>query len=168
MDQLFRKYNITTEQYEVLVSIKYLADRVNITDIGVWLRRSTNSVSMLVDRMVKAGLVRRVRDRSDRRVVRLVITNKGENILELASPVCWETIKEILSPISSEDRRTFVSLFEMVNYKALEYLNPGGDIEKIIRNRAELHDKLMVRVPPYAQIPIPEAKRQGAKKKKAI
>jgi DNA-binding MarR family transcriptional regulator len=168
MDQLFSKYNITTEQYQVLVSIKYLADYVNITDIANWLGRSTNSVSMIVDRMVKAGLVRRVRDRRDRRVVRLVTTKKGENILELASPACWEAIKEILSPLPYEDRRTFVSLFEMVNYKALEYLNPGEDIEEMFRNRDERHVKLMERVPSYAQIPIHEAKRQGGKKGKTI
>lgn len=168
MDQLFSKYNITTEQYEVLVSIKYLADYVNITDIANWLRRSTNSVSMIVERMVKAGQLRRVRDRRDRRVVRLVITKKGENILELASPACWEAIKEILSPLSYEDRRTFVSLFEKVNYKALEYLNPGENIEEMFRNMDERHVKLMERVPPYVQIPIHEAKRQGGKKGKTI
>jgi DNA-binding MarR family transcriptional regulator len=168
MDKLFRKYNITTEQYEVLVSTKYLGDRVNISDIARWLRRSTNSVSMIVDRMVKAGLVRRVRDKSDRRVVWLLLTSKGENILELASPACWETINELLSPLSYEDRRTFVSLFETVNYKALEYLNPGQDVKEMVRNMAERHVRLMKRVPPYARITIPKAKRQGGKKKKAI
>jgi DNA-binding MarR family transcriptional regulator len=166
MNQLFSKYNITTEQYDVLVSIKYLGDRVNVTDVASWLKRSTNSISMIADRMVKAGLVRRVRAKSDRRVVYVVITSKGENILELASPACWETIKEILSPLSYEDRRTFVSLFEMVNYKALEYLNPGEDIEEMVRNRAERHAKLMERLPPYAWITTPEAKRQGGKKGK--
>jgi len=165
-EKLFSKYNITTEQYDVLVSAKYLGDRVNITDIASWLIRSTNSVSMIVDRMVKAGLVRRKRDKSDRRVVYVTITSKGENILELANPACWETILEILSPLSDEDRRTFVSLFEMVNYKALEYLNPGEDIEEMVRNRAERHAKLMERVPPYARSTIPEAKRQGGEKRK--
>ena len=128
MEQLFSKYHITTEQYAVLVSTKYLGDSVNITDIASFLIRSTNSISMIIDRMVKAGLVRRKRDRSDRRVVYVTITSKAENILELANPVCWETIKELLSPLSYEDRCTFISLFEMVNYKALQYLNPGEDI----------------------------------------
>jgi len=168
MDQLFREYSITTEQYEVLVSTKYLSNRVKITDIARWLRRSTNSVSMIIDRMVKAGLVKRIRDRSDRRIVYVVITSKAENILELASPVCWETIKEILSPLSYEDRRTFVRLFEMVHYKALEYLNPGEDIEKIFKDRAESHARLMKQVPPYAQITVHETKPQGGKKRKTI
>ena len=165
-DQLFMEYNITSEQYDVLASVKYLSDRVNITDIATWLRRSTNSISMLVDRMVKAGLVRRVRDKTDRRVVYVTLTSKGENILELASPPCWEFIKEILSPLSYEDIRTFVTLFEAINRKALEFLNPGKDIEEIIRNRAKRHAELIKRVPAYAQIKTPKAKRQGGKQGK--
>ena len=168
MDKLFTKYNITTERYEVLVSIKYLGDRVNISDIANWLKRSTNSVSMIVDRMVKAGLVKRVRDKKDRRVVYTVITSKGENIVEAASPACWETIKELLSPLSDEDKRAFVSLLEMVNYKALEYLNPGKDLEEMFRNRAERHARLMERVPEYTWTAVPEHKRQSGKKGKTI
>jgi len=167
-EQLFSEYHITTEQYDVLVSVKYLGDRVNITDIATWLKRSTNSISMLVDRMVKAGLVRRVRDRVDRRVVYVVITSKAENILELASPRCWEVIKEILSPLSYEDRRTFVSLFEVINRKALECLNPGKDIEKIMAENRARHAELMKRLPPYAWMTTPQAKRQGGKKGKTV
>jgi DNA-binding MarR family transcriptional regulator len=165
-EQLFSEYKITTEQYDVLASVKYLGDRVNITDIATFLKRSTNSISMLVDRMVKAGLVRRVRDRVDRRVVYVVITSKSENILELASPGCWELIKEILSPLSYEDRRTFVSLFDVINRKALECLNPRKDIEKIMAENRERHAELMKRLPSYARITTPQAKRQGGKKGK--
>lgn len=167
-EQLFSEYHITTEQYDVLASVKYLGDRVNITDIATWLKRSTNSISMLVDRMVKSGLVKRVRDRVDRRVVYVVLSSKGENALELASPGCWELIKEFLSPLSYEDRRTFISLFEVINRKALEYLNPGKDIEKIIAENRQRHAELMKRLPPYAWMTTPEAKRQGGKKRKTV
>jgi DNA-binding MarR family transcriptional regulator len=165
-EQLFSEYHITTEQYDVLVSVKYLGDRVNITDIATWLRRSTNSISMLVDRMVKAGLVKRVRDRVDRRVVYVVLSSKGKNALELASPGCWELIKEFLSPLSYEDRRTFISLFEVINRKALEYLNPGKDVEKIMAENSKRHAEVMKRLPPYAWMTTPQAKGQGGKKGK--
>jgi MarR family 2-MHQ and catechol resistance regulon transcriptional repressor len=166
-EQLLSEYHVTTEQYDVLVGIKYLGDRVNITDIATWLKRSTNSISMLVDRMVKAGLVRRVRDRVDRRVVYVTTTSKAENILELASPVWWQLIKEILSPLSYEDRHTFISLFQVINRKALDYLNPGKDVGKIIREQDERHAKLMKRLPSYAWLTTPRAKQQGGKTRKA-
>jgi DNA-binding MarR family transcriptional regulator len=64
-DQIFGEKGLTTEQYAVLVTIKYLGNPVNITDVAQWIGRRTNSVSMQVDRMVKSGLLRRVRDRVD-------------------------------------------------------------------------------------------------------
>jgi DNA-binding MarR family transcriptional regulator len=164
-ERLFSEYDITTEKYDVLVSVKYLGDRVNITDVAGWLRRSTNSISMLVDRMVKAGLVRRVRDKRDRRVVYVSVTSKGEHILELANPGCWEVIKAILSPLSYEDRRTFLSLFDVINRQALQYLNPGEDIQGMMKKREDLHAELMKRLPPYAWMTVSEPKRQGGKKK---
>ena len=167
-DQIFAEYGLTTEQYGVLAVMKCLDEPIRITDIAWGLDRSTNSVSMIVDRMVKAGLVRRVRDRSDRRAVRVIITSKGENALKPAVVAGWEFIREILSPLSDEDRRTFVNLHEMVKYKTLEYLNPGGDIEKMMRNEITSQANLMERLAQYTSPSPPEAKRQGGKKKKAI
>jgi DNA-binding MarR family transcriptional regulator len=164
-ERLFSEYNITTEQYDVLVSVKYLGERVNMVEIASWLRRSPNSISMIVDRMVKAGLVRRVRDRTDRRLVYVSVTSKGEHILELANPGCWEVIKAILSPLSYEDRRTFLGLFDVINRQALQYLNPGEDIQGMMKKREDLHAQLMKRLPPYAWMTVSEPKRQGGKRK---
>jgi DNA-binding MarR family transcriptional regulator len=164
-ERLFSEYDITTEQYDVLVTVKYLGDRVNMVEIAGWLRRSPNSVSMLVDRMVKAGLVRRIRDRIDRRLVYVSITSKGEHILELANPGCWEVIKAILSPLSYEDRRAFLSLFDVINRQALQYLNPGEDIQGMMRQREDLHAELMKRLPPYAWMTVSEAKHLSGKRK---
>jgi DNA-binding MarR family transcriptional regulator len=164
-ERLLSEYNITTEQYDVLVSVKYLGDRVNMVEIASWLRRSPNSISMIVDRMVKAGLVRRARDRTDRRLVYVSITSKGEHILELANPGCWEVIKAILSPLSYEDRRTFLGLFDVINRQALQYLNPGEDIQGMMKKREDLHAQLMKRLPPYAWMTVSEPKRQAGKRK---
>ena len=62
-DQILKEQGLSMEQYLVLVTIKYHDPPTRITDVAHWVERSTNSVSMIVDRMVKAGLLRRVRDR---------------------------------------------------------------------------------------------------------
>jgi DNA-binding MarR family transcriptional regulator len=144
-DQILKEQGLTTEQYILLVTIKYLDAPVRITDVARWLERSPNSVSMIVDRMVKAGLVRRVRDRSDRRIVNVFITSKGENALKPTNTAVREFVQQIMSPLSYEDRHTFASLFKMINYKLLEYLNPGADIEGMLKNDSERHDNLMKR-----------------------
>ena len=75
MDQVLTEQGLTMEQYLVLATIKYHDVPIRITDVARWLERSTNSITMIVDRMVKAGLLRRVRDRSDRRVVNVFLTS---------------------------------------------------------------------------------------------
>ena len=167
-DQMYGEKGLTTEQFAVLVAIKYLDDPVRPTDVARWIGRRTNSVSMIIDRMAKAGLVRRVRDRSDRRVVRLIITSKGEDILEPATLAGWEFVQKIMLPLSNEDRHTFVRLLETLRYETYNYLNPGKDIEEMVRNDNKSHVNLMERLFQYALPSRPEAKRQGGKKGKTI
>jgi len=125
------EYGITMEQYTLLLAMKYLDAPVRVTDIARWMERSVNSASMLIDRMVKAGLVKRTRDLTDRRAVRVVITSKGEQALELATPGVWRIIQEISSPLSGEDKRILIRLLASLRDKAIEHLNPGKDARAI-------------------------------------
>ena len=136
-DQILKEQGLSMEQYLVLVTIKYHDVPVTITDIARWTERTTNSVSMLVDRMVKAGLLRRVRDKSDRRVVNVFVTSKGEDALKPANIAAVEFFQQVMSPLSHEEAHTFVGLFTMINYKMLELLNPGADIEAMLKNDSE-------------------------------
>ena len=167
-DQIFEGYGLTTEQFAVLSAIAYLGGPVKVTDIALWLERSTNSVSMIVDRMVKAGLLRRVRDRSDRRVVNVSITSKAENLLKPAILAGWEFIQKITSPLSDEDKHTFVRLHDTLRYEIFKYLNPGANVEEMARNDDEQHANLMERLIQYGMPSTNEAKRQGSEKGKTI
>jgi DNA-binding MarR family transcriptional regulator len=167
-DRVFGEYKLTTEKYIVLATIKYLGGPVRPSDVARWLGRSPNSISMIVDRMVKAGLLRRLRDRKDRREVRLVITSKGETALKPATLAGWEFIQKILSQVSYDDRHTLMRLLDTLQYETANYLNPGTDIEEIRRNEAKSHDNLMERLIQYTSLAIPEAKRRGGRKGKTI
>jgi len=123
---------------------------------------------MIVDRMVKVGLLRRVRDRSDRREVHVFITSKAENILESANMPAWEFMQQGMLPLSYKDKRTFASLLKMINYKLLEYLNPGADVEGMLKDDLERHDYLMKQWRKQPWLAVHGAKRQGRKKGKTI
>jgi DNA-binding MarR family transcriptional regulator len=145
LDQVFAEHGLTSEQYQVLAATKYLDPPVRITDIAQWQERSANSVSMIVDRMVKAGLLRRVRDRGDRRVVNVFVTSKAEKAFEPATVAARKAARQILSSISHEDKDTFVSLSEMINYRLLQYLNPKADTETMLKNDTKRRDALAKR-----------------------
>ena len=167
-DKVFSEYKLNAERYAVLVTIQYLGGSAKPSEVARWLQRSPNSISMLADRMVRAGLLKRTRDRIDRRVVNLTISDKGKDALKPATLAGWDFIQEILSPLSNEDRRTLINLLKMINYKTLEYLNPGADIEGMLRDETKRHGNLMERLVEYLSPSTPEAKRQIGEKGKTI
>jgi DNA-binding MarR family transcriptional regulator len=85
LDQVYSKYGITSEQSGVLAAIKSRGP-LRVTDLASILERSPNSITMIVDRMVKAGLVRRTRDKKDRRVVFVSMTDKGRETVDPVVP----------------------------------------------------------------------------------
>ena len=167
-DQVFSEYKLTTEKHAVLMAIKHINGPVRITDIARWLDRSVNSVSMIIDRMVKAGLVRRTRDRKDRRTVFVTITDKAEKGYILATAAGWELIQEILSSLSDEDKRSLIKPLETLRDKMYDYLDSGGVVEEVKRDETENMAQFMKLAGKYKSSPTSEAKRQGDKKKKTI
>lgn len=121
-DQAVAEFGITAEQYSVLMAMKGLDDPVKVTDVARRLERKVNSVSMLVDRMVNAGLVTRERDLPDRRAVRLGLTGKGQEASERAAPVVLRLVEELLSPLSHEDMDTLVTLLDNLRENARRHL----------------------------------------------
>ena len=162
-DSIFSKYGLTTEQWGVLTSIKSRGP-LRPTDLASILERSTNSISMLVDRMVKAGLVRRTRDRKDRRVVTVSMTSKGEKAVEPAVIAGWEFIHEILSPLSYDDQCALASMLETVKCELIGYINPEMDKAEIIKNSFTKDPNLYKRMAKNLIPPGYEAKRKHRKK----
>jgi len=148
-DRIFSEHELTTEQHAVFMAIKHIDGPVRPTDVARWLDRSVNSVSMLVDRMVKAGLVRRVRDRKDRRTVFLTITSKAEKAFALATVAGWGLIQEILSSLSDEDKLTLIRLLETLRDKAYDYLGSGEVVEEVRRNETENMARFMKQAAKY-------------------
>jgi len=167
-DSIFGEFGLTMEQFAVLAAVKSRGGSLRPTDLALILERSPNSISMLVDRMVKVGLVRRTRDRRDRRVVRVSLTTKGENALKPATPTGWEFIQKILSPISYKDKHTLANLLETVRCELLGYLNPEVDMAEIIKNsvtnQPDLYERMIKNIFPST----PEAKRRGGKRGKTV
>jgi DNA-binding MarR family transcriptional regulator len=167
-DRVFSEYKLTTEQHAVLMAIKHIDGPVRPTDVARWLDRSVNSVSMITDRMVKAGLVRRVRDRKDRRTVFLTVTSKAEKAYVLASAAGWRLIQEILAPLSDEDKLTLIGLLETLRDKTYDYLDLGEVVEEVKGSGIENMARVMKQAAEYGSPSAPGAKRQGGRKKKAI
>jgi DNA-binding MarR family transcriptional regulator len=152
-DNAFAKEGITTQQHSVLMAIRYMRTPVTPTEVANWLDRNPNGISMLIDRMEKDSLVKRVKDLHDRRSVRLVITKKGNEILNRATVIGWQLIEKILSDIQEEELLLLTDMLEKVREKAFEYLHPDRNMTEIkIKNEEQQMNQFFTDMSKYSEI----------------
>jgi len=102
--------------------------------------------------MVKAGLVRRTRDRKDRRVVTVSMTEKGRTAVEPAITTGWEFIHEVLSTLSDDEQRDLSNMLERVKCELAGYLDPEMKEAEILKhslsNDPDLYKRMVKNVLP--------------------
>jgi DNA-binding MarR family transcriptional regulator len=88
---------LTPQQHQVLLAIKGFPgrDRVTIGELAERLQVRHHSAVGLADRLVSERLVRRKRDTQDRRRVQLLLTARGEAVLERLSAAHREQLRRI-------------------------------------------------------------------------
>jgi DNA-binding MarR family transcriptional regulator len=123
-DELFAKNGVTAQQFLVLWVMEFIAEATDspviITDLAPSLYRSINSVSSIVDRMEKSGLIKKIRNLPDRRAIRLKMTPKGRQIFNQALKPSREQIKKIFSVYSEDEMKTLLFLLKKLKAKAGE------------------------------------------------
>lgn len=124
--KLAKKYNLSLEQFHLLIELDELALNLSdemsaptIGDIAKNINNSQNTVSEKVNRLEKKGLVRRVKSEEDRRVSRVVLTDKG---------------RELINDISEEASSKFL----LDSISALE----ESDIDNLINGLEKLYKKM--------------------------
>ncbi len=103
-EQQARAAGITPAQHQLLLAVRGHRGEPSLTEIAGHLLLRHNSVVELVDRAELAGLLRRVTDTNDSRVVRVVLTPTGERHLRDLSLVHLEELSRL--------RRSFGSLWD--------------------------------------------------------
>jgi hypothetical protein len=115
--------------------------------------------------MVKAGLVRRTRDRKDRRVITVSFTEKGKIAIEPAVPAGWEFIHEVLSTLSDDEERDLANMLERVKCQLVGYLEPEMDEAEILKNSLsndpDLYKRVVQLLPPGYEAKRTAGKRTG-------
>lgn len=85
------------------------------SDISKKLGLTPPTVTHLVEKLVKKELVERVLDDSDRRIIHLIITNKGKEVLERANIEGQILRKEMFLKLNEEEREQLLSLYAKLN-----------------------------------------------------
>ena len=93
--ELIEKEDMTLAEFDVLIQLAIAPDhRLRMTELAERVRLSRSGLTRLVDRMARAGLVKRARCGSDRRGTFATLTAPGAARLRRARPVHLRGIRE--------------------------------------------------------------------------
>jgi len=103
--KILKNYPITSPQF---VALQWVIDRENLTigELSKKIGLAFSTTTDLVDRMERNGLVQRVRDTDDRRVVRIVALEKGKSIIKEVISKRQQYLGEVLNNLSTEEKET--------------------------------------------------------------
>ncbi|MDD2656297.1 MAG: MarR family winged helix-turn-helix transcriptional regulator [Patescibacteria group bacterium] len=93
-------------------TLSFLIKQKNPTmkEISKHVHITSPSATILINNLVRMGLVSRVNDKDDRRVIRLIITTKGREELEKGFLMAKKHLKKVFRQLSEKDRDDFVRI----------------------------------------------------------
>ncbi|MDP2918671.1 MAG: MarR family winged helix-turn-helix transcriptional regulator [Dehalococcoidia bacterium] len=109
-DTLTEEKGISYQQFMVLLAMALTGCNATATVLSDQLDRNPNTLSTILDRMQKNGLVKKLRDIPDRRNVRVVMTAKGKARFGEGLKVSVGIIKKLTAAFTDDELETFASL----------------------------------------------------------
>lgn len=106
-------YNITATQYIVLTVLDE-QDGISLSQLGQQLYFDNPTITGIIDRMERDGLVERRRIADDRRVINIFLTEKSHALLEEIQPIAELTNREAMKEFTSKQKTEFVKTLHHV------------------------------------------------------
>ena len=101
---------ITLPQFLIL---EYLGSQgeSRMTDLAHFMEVTTAAMTGIVGRLVKSGYVTRLFDSSDRRIIKIKLTAKGEALTKKINQQRRRMIMKAFGKISGEERQDYLRMF---------------------------------------------------------
>ncbi|MFA6959788.1 MAG: MarR family transcriptional regulator [Opitutaceae bacterium] len=122
--RLFRPYGLTAAQYNVLSVLVPAVEGISQRELGDVLVVDRSNVTGLVDRMEKAGWVRRTDDPADRRVYRIKLTPAGRRLWEKVSPGYESVVLQVVKGLTAAQAEAALQTLKQLQAGAVAWRLP--------------------------------------------
>jgi DNA-binding MarR family transcriptional regulator len=103
-----RRHELTPQQAQLLCALS--PGPIGMTDLSRALHLEKSSLTGLVDRVERRGLVERVRDGQDRRACRISLTAQGRRLAVEAHNGVTARLEELTGEVGAADRKRLASV----------------------------------------------------------
>jgi DNA-binding MarR family transcriptional regulator len=98
-----------------LETLRYISTRSpSMNEISTYLRTTPPSATSLVDGLVRAGQLKRISDRKDRRRVKLAVTAKGRRVLERSMKILVTNMSKTFGLLSEREIKTLILILDKI------------------------------------------------------
>ena len=111
------KVGLTPPQFYVLATIGY-AGGLPFGEIGAKMMVTVSNLTGIVDRLEEKKLVVRKRDENDRRVVHVVLTERGAKVYKSTIPLFEKCVAEIFAMLANSEQKELSALLRKLNHEA--------------------------------------------------
>jgi DNA-binding MarR family transcriptional regulator len=108
-ETFFQPFGLTGAQFNILNLLAHHEGKLDQLALVDLLLVGKSSISIVLNRMVQAGLVKREEHMKDRRQTVLVLTAKGRAIWKKISPRYQTIVDQVFGALTSAHRKQFVN-----------------------------------------------------------
>jgi DNA-binding MarR family transcriptional regulator len=121
------QYNISTSQGAVLFITKALGKKATISEISRWLFRKPHTVSEIVARMEKNGLLKKVKAPQRKDVIKIILTPKGLEAYRKSKK--RQSFRNIISSLLPEEQQQMMQYLRKLKASAVDELKNRNEKE---------------------------------------
>lgn len=125
--ELARRADLTGPQLTVVKMLEQIGD-LSLSELSERIRARNSTVTGIIDRMEREGLVVRERSTQDRRVVYIRLTSKGRKLAEEIPVEPMEIFRSALECLTASETRELVRIL--------------GKVARRVRQTVEVQDEL--------------------------
>ncbi|HSO74176.1 MAG TPA: MarR family transcriptional regulator [Blastocatellia bacterium] len=114
-NRFFSKFELTDVQFNILMILKgHGADGLSQQELSEQLVVGKSNVVGLVDRLEKAGFVKRTSHPSDRRFNQIVLAPKGAKLERRVEQTYFEEVDRMMNVLTGSEKRVLIHAMEKI------------------------------------------------------
>ncbi len=121
-----KSYVVTPPQWGVM-AVLHESDGMTVGTISQRRAVDAPTITGIIKRLEQNGLIERLNDREDRRVVKVYLTTEGENILRVLNPAVEAFNHSMLQGLSEAERKTFLENLQRIIVNLTDVAEGTGD-----------------------------------------